>query len=112
MNNKQISLLLNSIGVSPNRKGYRFLVHLISLGTAYKGQPFPCIKDLYQQTADYFGVTASRVEYNVRTVVRCYWNQKAVQETFSSVTHYPVTENLSAKEFISVLAEYAANLSS
>lgn len=112
MNNTQISQLLNSIGVSPNRKGYRFLVHLIGLGAAYKGQPFPCIKDLYQQTAAYFGVTASKVEYNVRTVVRCYWNQKSIHETFSSVTHYHISEDLSVKEFISVLAEYISNLPS
>lgn len=108
MSQKQISDLFNSLGISPNRKGYPFLLHLVELSASYKGKPFPCMKVLYQQTADYFGVAPDIVEYNVRTVVRVYWSQKEIDKVFSSVTHYPITDELTVKEFISVLAEYAA----
>lgn len=108
MSQKQLSDLFNSLGSSPNRKGYPFLLHLVELSASYKGQPFPCMKELYQKTAEHFDVLPDIIEYNVRTVVRVYWSQKESARIFSSVTCYPVTDELTVKEFISVLAEYAA----
>lgn len=109
MSQKQISKLFNSLGISPNRKGYHFLLHLVTLAAEYKGQPFPCMKELYCQTAVHFNVPSNIVEYNVRTMVKGYWNQKDSRKIFSSITNYPVYDDLTVKEFVSVLAEYVSN---
>lgn len=106
MNTTTISELLASIGVSPNYKGYSSLVYLVDLSTTYNGQVFPRMKDLYQQTAEHLNISASNVEYNVRTIIKRYWNQDDSWETFCSVTHYHLTYNLTTKEFVSVLADY------
>lgn len=108
MNEIHIRNLLYSMGVPQHHKGYAYLIHLIKLGAGYKNQSLPSIKELYAQTAEYFHTSCSNVEYNVRTVVRCYWMQKYSRQIFSSVTHYPVTQDLTVKTFILVLSEYAA----
>lgn len=109
MSKSRISDLFNSLGISPNRKGYCFLLYLVELAAAYKGQPFPQMKVLYQQTAEHFGVAPDVIEYNVRTAVRGYWNQKESRNIFSSITDYPVSDSLTVKELVSVLAEYVAH---
>lgn len=109
MNHIQVSRFFTSLGVKPNHRGYIYLIHLVKLGVDCRGKSFPYMKDFYQQTADYFGVTKNEVENNVRTVVHCYWIQKDSHKIFSEITHYPVTENLTVKEFVSVLSEYISN---
>lgn len=108
MNEVNISKLFCSIGISPNHKGYSYLVYLVSIGAEYTGSPFTSMKDMYRMAAAHFGVSAYNVEYNVRTVVRCYWKQKGIRDIFSSAMHYPIMNDLSVKEFVFVLSEYVA----
>lgn len=105
MNTKQISELLHAIGIATNYKGYPYLVHVIKIACHYHNQPFPCIKDLFQQTADYYGVSPSIVIHDIRTLLRSYWNPYSTK-IFSSLMHYPVNDKLTDKEFIAVIAEY------
>lgn len=109
MNHIQVSRFFTSLGVKPNHRGYIYLIHLVKLGVDCRGKSFPYMKDFYQQTADYFGVTKNEVENNVRTVIHCYWIQKDSHRIFSEITHYPVTEDLTVKEFVSILSEYISN---
>lgn len=108
MNQIKISNFFTSIGLRPNHRGYRFLVYLVALGAGYGNKPFPPLKTLYQQTAQYFNVSADKVEYNVRTVVRGYWLQTDSAKIFTAATHCPVTNDLTVKEFICILSEYVS----
>lgn len=110
MNVKRISDLFNTLGVCPNYKGYPYLIHVVGLASAYHGQPFPCMKDLYEQTAAYFDISPSIVIHDIRTLLRSYWNQNNAS-IFSDITLYPVRDKLTIKEFVSVIAEYLAKLS-
>lgn len=108
MNHKQISDLLHSIGIAPNYKGYPCLVHVIKIACTYHNKPFPCMKELYWETAEYYGVSPGIVKHNIRTILRSYWNQERVK-IFSAMIHYPVNDKLTDKEFIAVIAEYLSN---
>lgn len=109
MKSKQISELFYTLGISPNYRGYPYLLHVVGLAVNYHGQPFPCLKDLYQQTAEYYGITQSIVIHNIRTLLRSYWNQNNAA-VFTKITGYPVRDKLTTKEFISIVAEYLADL--
>lgn len=105
MDAKQISILFSTLGISPNYIGYRYLVHVVLLAVSYSGQTFPQLKDLYAETAEYFDVSVGIVMHDIRTVLRTYWNRNDT-DTFTKVTGYPVSDTLTIKEFVSIVAEY------
>lgn len=105
MNKTQISDLFNIIGINPGYKGYSYLIYIVKLATEYHDKPFPCMKNLYQQAADYFNVPSSAISDNIRTLLRNYWNM-GNKDTFSRVLHYPVKDRLTVKEFVAVVAGY------
>lgn len=45
------------------------------------------------------------VMHDIRTVLRTYWNRNDT-DTFTKVTGYPVSDTLTIKEFVSIVAEY------
>lgn len=107
MNATSISSLFNELGVSPGYKGYPYLIHTTGLAITYYGKPFPCMKILYQQTAEHFNISENKVKDDIRTLLRNYWNQKNASG-FSDIIGYPVRDSLTPKKFVAIVAEYLA----
>lgn len=105
MNSNNTIQLLSRLGVCPAYKGYPYLVHSIGIAAARYHSGFPPLKELYEQTARHYHVSASIVAHDIRTVLRSYWNQNNA-ERFTCTIGYPVQDMLTIKEFISVVAEF------
>lgn len=108
MDTKTITNFFHTLGLSPNLKGYPYLIYVVQIAADEQGKPLPLLKDLYQETAGHFGVTPGIIAHDIRTVLRSYWSRND-GNTFSELTHYPVINSMSIKEFISVSAEYIAH---
>lgn len=103
--NKLIVCFLTSIGIAPNYKGYVYLIYLIWL--AWKEyESFPKMKDLFERTGNYYGVNPRTVRDNIQTLLAAYRNQPENCKIFKRTTNYPTPENITLKEFISVISEY------
>lgn len=105
---KQISCFLNSIGIAPNYRGYTFLVYVIWLGWK-EFETFPKAKELFELAGAEFGVTPRIVRDSIQTLLVAYRNQKENCRYFKSVTNYPTPENITLKEFVSVICEFLKN---
>lgn len=104
MNQRQkVAVLLTKIGIRPSYKGYPYLAEVIFLASELT-VPI-AITDLYAQASKTFHVTPNTVQNNIRTVLKNYWNS-GYCEKLSKITGYPIHENLPAKEFVYLIADY------
>lgn len=102
---KRIIHFLTSIGIAPSHKGYAYLVYII--GLSYENYDmYAKIKDLFEQTGTYFGVTPRAVRDNIQTILTAYRNQPENCKIFKRITGYPTPELITLKEFILVIAEF------
>lgn len=106
MDAKSVSKLFNVMGIPPDLKGYPFLIYLASLSASYDNPPN--LKDLYAETGRHFGVSATVVSEDIRTVLKKYWNKENAKR-FTKITRFPVEDNLTTKEFVSVVSEFIRN---
>lgn len=107
MNTKRILVFFNAIGITPNLKGYPYLVYLVGLAADAYASEIPKMTELYARTGEHFGVSAEMVSNNIRTVLRKYWDQSN-SPLFFQYTRYSGEKHLPVKEFVSVAAGYLA----
>lgn len=105
MNERKIPELLTRIGLNPACKGHPYLVHVIRLSIRNES-PFLVSKNLYANTAAYFGVSPDSVQHGIRTLIDSYWKQEENRNYFCDIIRFPVYEPLPPKEFIAVIIDY------
>lgn len=97
--------LLRRMGVSGKLKGFPYAVYMIEL-VADEPEALALItKRLYPETAKHFGVSADRVERNLRTLVQTCWykGDRAFMEKVAEC-HLPQLPTNSA--FVDMVAAY------
>lgn len=108
MKTKRTVLFFNSLGITPNLKGYPCLVYLISLAAASNYWDVPKLQVLYAETAKFFCVSPEQISGNIRTVLKKFWNQDN-SSAFFEITGYKGEHSLPVKEFVCVAADYLTN---
>ena len=68
-------LLLRSLGVAGNLKGFRYAAHMIELAEKDPDAVTLLSKYLYTETAKHFHVTPASVERNLRTLIQICWTR-------------------------------------
>lgn len=105
-NDPLIPELLTRLGLCPSYKGYHCLEYVIYLAASDGEYPFIVTKKLYTETAAHFGISPGCVQHGIRTLLDIFWSQENSKKLFRDITHYPVLDPLSPKEFIAVMADF------
>lgn len=106
---KEISILLKRIGISPNLKGYHYL--LATFINYWKDPDFAkngLTKELYPRIGKEFSTTGSRVERAIRHAVNVAWLRgdiELIHELFG-YCYDPNKSNPTNGEFISSMLSY------
>lgn len=99
----KITKLMICLGFRPSYKGFPYLAHVIMLASE---QSVPVtMTELYSQTARAFNVPQSKVQHDIRTIIKVFWNTGHIKK-FEEILGYPLCEKLPVKEFVYTIAEY------
>ena len=97
----RVHKLLYSIGLTANYVGYRQM--MIALKIAAEEPETLCMvtKRLYPETARRCGTNWKAVERNIRTAIRCTWNNS--QHTLRQMTGYSLDDTPKPAQFLAIL---------
>jgi two-component system response regulator (stage 0 sporulation protein A) len=82
---KRLVKTLHELGMPSHIKGYNYITYAIKLVYGKKENTKIKIKNLYEETAQKFNTTVSRVERNIRHAIEISWNRGSwdfINETF------------------------------
>lgn len=103
MNEKEIRVLLLSIGFIPSYKGFPYLVNVLLLAINKENCLF--LNELYYQTAEHFCVTDQVVHQDIYSLLRVFKNSGHIKK-LEELIGYKIYETLTIKEFVYIIVDY------
>lgn len=102
----EIKNVLRQLGITPNKKGYHYLVKGVMLVKSdfECGKPARSFMGVYKAIADVFDTKGGSVERCLRSVVEDakYENTEVFKQLFGNI------KNITVSNFISVIAEHVS----
>lgn len=100
---------LRTIGITRCYKGFSHAAHSIELAVSEEQRLEAVTKEIYMETAEYFGCNWTAVERNIRTVVARAWEVNP--EFLIKMAGYPLDSAPTPSQFIEIIANYVARTS-
>lgn len=97
----KIHKLLNSIGLTANYTGYRQMTIALKIAAEDPETLYMVTKRLYPETAQRCGTNWKAVERNIRTVLRCSWNN--AQQTLEQMAGCSFIDMPKPAQFLAIL---------
>ena len=105
MPDREIELLIRSLGINATYRGYRYLCYGIKLCLENEDYLLCVSKLLYPEIAKAFRTSSSSVERDLRTVIRVCWERGNVG-LLRSIALQPLDGRPTAGEFLDILVTY------
>ena len=105
MPDREIELLIRSLGINATYRGYRYLYYGIKLCLENEDYLLCISKLLYPEIARMFHASSSSVERDLRTVIRVCW-EKGNIDLLRSIALQPLNSRPTAGEFLDILVSY------
>lgn len=102
MNEKEIRVLLLSIGFRPSYKGFPYLINVLSLASN-ETDHIKLIK-LYKLVGERFNISPSLVHQNIYSLLKVYRNSGYLKK-LEKLIGYKIYEKLTIKEFVFIIVE-------
>ena len=94
--------ILSRLGVRGNYTGFYHTSYAIYLVVQQPERLLLVTKWLYPEVAKHYGINWSRVERNIRTVVRVAWGNN--RPLLEELAHHPLPSRPTASQFIAIIA--------
>lgn len=107
-NNKDITIVLTSLGVSRTIKGFRYLEYGLELCLDNEDYLLYVFKDLYPAIANKFDTTRSCVEHCIRTAVESCW-VRGNRKLLINMNGFELRQRPTNGEFIDIVYNYLVN---
>ena len=95
---------LRHFGITRCYKGFRHTTYAIYLAVQDESRLEAITKEIYMETATYFGCKWTAVERNIRTSVERAWSVNP--SLLIEMAGYPLDTEPTASEFIEIIAAY------
>jgi len=99
-----IQKTIRTLGITGCYKGFRQISYAIELAIVQRERLEAVVKEIYMETASYFGCSWSTVERNIRTVVAHAWQVNP--DMICKMAGYPLEHVPESSEFIEIISEY------
>lgn len=103
MDEKEIRVLLLSIGFRPSYKGFPYLINVLSLASN-ETDHIKLIK-LYKLVGERFNVSPSLVHQNICSLLKAY-SDSGNTKILEKLIGYKIYEKLTIKEFVYIIVDY------
>ena len=105
MPDREIELLIRSLGINGTYRGYRYLCYGIKLCLEDEDYLLCISKLLYPEIARIFHTSGSSVERDIRTVIRVCWERGNIHRLREIALH-PLLDRPTAGEFLDILVTH------
>lgn len=95
---------LRPFGITRCYKGFKYTVYAIHLVIENEDRLDAVTKEIYMETASYFGCKWTAVERNIRTAVSKAW--RVNPDLLCRMAGYPLSDTPTASAFIEIISSY------
>ena len=105
MHDREIELLIRSLGIYATYRGYRYLCYGIKLRLEDEDYLLCISKLLYPEIARVFHASSCSVERDIRTVIRVCW-ERGNTRLLHEIALHPLIGRPTAGEFLDILVSH------
>ena len=105
MPDREIELLIRSLGINATYRGYRYLCYGIKLCLEDEDYLLCISKLLYPEIARIFHTSSSSVERDIRTVIRVCW-ERGNLTLLQEIALHPILIRPTSSEFLDILTAH------